>query len=38
MSRTFLGLDRVRHVSAIITNLADEANLVTRIQDALSCG
>jgi S-DNA-T family DNA segregation ATPase FtsK/SpoIIIE len=25
---TFLGLDRVRHVSAIITNLADEAHLV----------
>jgi S-DNA-T family DNA segregation ATPase FtsK/SpoIIIE len=27
---TFLGLDRVRHVSAIITNLADEAHLVAR--------
>jgi len=33
---TFLGLDRVRHVSAIITNLADEADLVARMQDALS--
>src|SRR5206468_10463098 len=30
---TFLGMDRVRHVSAIITNLADEAHLVTRMQD-----
>jgi S-DNA-T family DNA segregation ATPase FtsK/SpoIIIE len=33
---TFLGLDRVRHVSAIITNLADEAHLVMRMQDALA--
>ncbi len=33
---TFLGLDRVRHVSAIITNLADEAHLVARMQDALA--
>ncbi len=33
---TFLGLDRVRHVSAIITNLADEAHLVARMHDALA--
>lgn len=33
---TFLGLDRVRHVSAIITNLTDEAHLVARMQDALA--
>ncbi len=33
---TFLGLDRVRHVSAIITNLADEAHLVARMHDALT--
>ncbi|OLR93349.1 type VII secretion protein EccCa [Actinokineospora bangkokensis] len=32
---TFLGLDRLPHVSAVITNLADEAPLVTRMQDAL---
>jgi S-DNA-T family DNA segregation ATPase FtsK/SpoIIIE len=32
---TFLGLDRLPHVSAVITNLADEATLVTRMQDAL---
>ena len=33
---TFLGLDRIRHVSAIITNLSDEAHLVARMQDALA--
>ena len=33
---TFLGLNRVRHVSAIITNLSDEAHLVARMQDALA--
>jgi len=33
---TFLGLDRVRHVSAIITNLSEEAHLVARMQDALA--
>src|SRR6185312_4739435 len=33
---TFLGLEAVRHVSAIITNLADEAHLVARMQDALA--
>jgi DNA segregation ATPase FtsK/SpoIIIE, S-DNA-T family len=33
---TFLGLERARHVAAIITNLADEAPLVTRMHDALA--
>ncbi|KRE25351.1 secretion protein EccC [Mycobacterium sp. Soil538] len=33
---TFLGLDQARHVSAVITNLADEAPLVARMHDALS--
>jgi S-DNA-T family DNA segregation ATPase FtsK/SpoIIIE len=33
---TFLGLDRARHVSAIITNLSEEAHLVARMQDALA--
>ena len=33
---TFPGLDRIRHVSAIITNLADEAHLVARMRDALA--
>lgn len=33
---TFLGLDRARHVSAIITNLSYEAHLVARMQDALA--
>jgi len=33
---TFLGFERARHVSAIITNLADEAPLVSRMHDALS--
>lgn len=33
---TFLGLDLVRHVSAVITNLANEAHLVARMQDALA--
>ncbi|MGW5648615.1 type VII secretion protein EccCa [Saccharopolyspora sp. NPDC003752] len=32
---TFLGLDQLPHTSAVITNLADEAPLVTRMQDAL---
>jgi S-DNA-T family DNA segregation ATPase FtsK/SpoIIIE len=32
---TFLGLDRLPHTSAVITNLADEAGLVSRMQDAL---
>ncbi len=32
---TFLGLDQLPHTSAVITNLADEAALVTRMQDAL---
>lgn len=33
---TFLGLDAVNHVSAVITNLAEEAPLVARMRDALS--
>ncbi|MFJ2952890.1 type VII secretion protein EccCa [Streptomyces sp. NPDC087226] len=32
---TFLGLDELPHISAVITNLADEAALVDRMQDAL---
>ncbi|MFD3945149.1 type VII secretion protein EccCa [Streptomyces sp. NPDC058579] len=32
---TFLGLDRLPHTSAVITNLADEADLVDRMRDAL---
>jgi S-DNA-T family DNA segregation ATPase FtsK/SpoIIIE len=32
---TFLGLDGLPHTSAVITNLSDEASLVTRMQDAL---
>ena len=32
---TFLGLAATRHVSAVITNLADEAYLVDRMHDAL---
>jgi S-DNA-T family DNA segregation ATPase FtsK/SpoIIIE len=32
---TFLGLDDLPHTSAVITNLADEAPLVQRMQDAL---
>ncbi|WP_166902766.1 type VII secretion protein EccCb [Mycobacterium sp. DL440] len=33
---TFLGLHRSRHVSALITNLAEEAPLVARMADALA--
>lgn len=33
---TFLGLERANHVSAVITNLSDEAHLVARMYDALS--
>ncbi|MFD2420780.1 type VII secretion protein EccCa [Amycolatopsis pigmentata] len=33
---TFLGLDQLPHTSAVITNLADEAPLVVRMQDALN--
>jgi S-DNA-T family DNA segregation ATPase FtsK/SpoIIIE len=33
---TFLGFEQLRHVAAIITNLADEAPLVERMRDALS--
>ncbi|MGW2562313.1 type VII secretion protein EccCa [Streptomyces sp. NPDC001514] len=32
---TFLGLEDLPHTSAVITNLADEAALVSRMQDAL---
>ncbi|MFI0539158.1 type VII secretion protein EccCa [Streptomyces sp. WSLK1-3] len=32
---TFLGLDQLPHTSAVITNLADEVALVSRMQDAL---
>ncbi|GAA4532657.1 type VII secretion protein EccCa [Amycolatopsis samaneae] len=32
---TFLGLDRLPHTSAVITNLADEVVLVERMKDAL---
>ena len=32
---TFLGLDELPHTSALITNLADEVALVSRMQDAL---
>jgi S-DNA-T family DNA segregation ATPase FtsK/SpoIIIE len=32
---TFLGLDALPHTSAVITNLADESALVSRMQDAL---
>ncbi|MFG2887391.1 type VII secretion protein EccCa [Streptomyces sp. NPDC048297] len=32
---TFLGLDTLPHVSAVITNLSEEAALVDRMQDAL---
>jgi DNA segregation ATPase FtsK/SpoIIIE, S-DNA-T family len=33
---TFLGLDGLNHVSAVITNLADELPLVDRMHDALN--
>ncbi|MBO0804634.1 MAG: type VII secretion protein EccCa [Nocardiopsaceae bacterium] len=33
---TFLGLDALPHVSAVITNLADELPLVDRMRDAIS--
>ncbi|WP_216210444.1 type VII secretion protein EccCa [Amycolatopsis aidingensis] len=33
---TFLGLDESPHVSAVITNLADEVTLVDRMKDALA--
>ena len=33
---TFLGMDTAQHVSAVITNLADEAPLVARMRDALT--
>ncbi|MBB2989933.1 S-DNA-T family DNA segregation ATPase FtsK/SpoIIIE [Mycolicibacterium iranicum] len=33
---TFLGLEKLHHVSAVITNLADEAPLVSRMREALA--
>nr|WP_090279637.1 type VII secretion protein EccCb [Mycolicibacterium komanii]CRL75311.1 type VII secretion protein EccCb [Mycolicibacterium komanii] len=33
---TFLGMERARHVAAVITNLAGEAHLVARMNDALA--
>lgn len=33
---TFLGMERARHVAAVITNLAGEAHLVARMSDALA--
>ncbi|OBK89327.1 type VII secretion protein EccCb [Mycolicibacter sinensis] len=33
---TFLGFEQTRHVSAVITNLANEAPLVERMRDALA--
>jgi S-DNA-T family DNA segregation ATPase FtsK/SpoIIIE len=33
---TFLGLERARHVAALITNLSEEAHLVARMKDALA--
>lgn len=33
---TFLGLEKLPHTSAVITNLAEEAELVNRMQDAIS--
>lgn len=33
---TFLGLHRARHISALITNLAEEEQLVARMADALA--
>ncbi|MDX3849472.1 type VII secretion protein EccCa [Streptomyces sp. AK02-01A] len=32
---TFLGMEKLPHTSAVITNLADEAALVTRMRDAV---
>ncbi len=33
---TFFGLERARHVGAVITNLAGDAHLVSRMRDALA--
>jgi S-DNA-T family DNA segregation ATPase FtsK/SpoIIIE len=33
---TFFGLERARHVGAVITNLAGDAHLVSRMKDALA--
>lgn len=33
---TFLGLERLHHVAAVVTNLSEEAHLVARMADALA--
>ncbi|MDP9167985.1 MAG: type VII secretion protein EccCa, partial [Actinomycetota bacterium] len=33
---TFLGFERLHHVAAVVTNLAEEAHLVERMRDALA--
>ena len=33
---TFLGMEGLHHIAAVITNLADEAHLVARMKDALA--
>lgn len=33
---TFLGLERLRHVAAVVTNLSEEAHLVARMRDSLA--
>ena len=34
--KNFLGMEKLPHTSAVITNLADELPLVDRMQDALN--
>ncbi|WP_327146950.1 type VII secretion protein EccCa [Nocardia sp. NBC_01327] len=33
---TFLGFDRLSHVTAVVTNMEEEADLVTRMEDVIS--
>ncbi|MFF3569905.1 type VII secretion protein EccCa [Nocardia jiangxiensis] len=33
---TFLGFDRLRHVTAVVTNMEEEADLVTRMEDVIN--
>ncbi|WP_280277106.1 type VII secretion protein EccCa [Nocardia wallacei] len=33
---TFLGFDRLHHVTAVVTNMEEEADLVTRMEDVLN--
>ncbi|MBF6278238.1 MULTISPECIES: type VII secretion protein EccCa [Nocardia] len=33
---TFLGFDRLHHVTAVVTNMEEEADLVTRMEDVIS--